>query len=634
MKIHGLYRVKAHGHRLLAIPSLFALTLALASPAAAASLSPAGTAAASPPASTAVEVCGTGATLVRPGSMVLTCADHGMIAKHLDWSSWSGTRAHATGIVTWRAYSNHWDSTTADVTLTDPVHERAKGILFTRLDMHVTGRTPPRFMRNMVFSEAPMPKAFALPGASVPAAPQARRPATALPPLPSAAPSGTLGYAQIEGFWIDAGGPSGSDGSYTYAQVAAAITFCESTYQPGVIQPNVPYSTTGWGLWQITPGNSVPQYGTDFQVLDPWNNAEEAVYKYDAAGGFSPWTTYVDGCYSSHLQTTSADTGLTDPGEYKYIAQSGIPSGTPSSPASDPGSTYGPPMAAAYAFWLGTPSSYSLWEAQGAAVSSLSGPTDRGMGPLGSIPAVAVDGNGHTYVYWEGQGPSYDLWEAYWNGSGWVGPFNRGMGPLGSAPTVAVTRSGTAYVFWEGQNGDLWEAQGPADGTLSGPYNRGMGPLGSAPTAGVGSNGYTYVYWEGQGPSYDLWEAYWNGSGFVGPYNRGMGPMASQPSVAITPGATAYVFWEGDNGGLWEAQGPATGSLSGPTDRGMGPLGSAPSAGVDGFGNTFVYWEGLGTGYDLWEAYWNGSGWVGPFNRGQGPLNSQPTVAIYSYTKG
>jgi hypothetical protein len=161
-----------------------------------------------------------------------------------------------------------------------------------------------------------------------------------------------------------------------------------------------------------------------------------------------------------------------------------------------------------------------------------------------------------------------------------------------------------------------------------------MGPLGSAPAAGVASNGYTYVYWEGTGPQDELWEAYWNGSGWVGPYNRGMGPLGSQPTVALTPNATAYVFWKGQNGDLWEAQGPATGSLSGPTDRGMGPLGSAPAAGVDGFGNTFVYWEGTGPQDELWEAYWNGSGWVGPYNRGEGPLNSAPAVAIYSYTTG
>ena len=42
------------------------------------------------------------------------------------------------------------------------------------------------------------------------------------------------------------------------------------------------------------------------------------------------------------------------------------------------------------------------------------------------------------------------------------------MGPLGSAPSVAVTPGGTAYVYWKGTDGHLWEAQGPADGTLNG----------------------------------------------------------------------------------------------------------------------------------------------------------------------
>jgi hypothetical protein len=638
VRFFAIPKLSAHRERLLLPASLLALSLAVATPAAAASASPAGTAAASGSARTAVEVCGAGAALVRPGSMVLTCADHGMLATHLHWSSWTESRAAASGIVTWRtgtaasAASIRWHSTRADVTLADPARERGNRVLFTRLDLHVTGPTPRGFLRNVAFDEAPAPRATSS-LARRPAASPAASPAQARPSI-SAAPSGTLGYAQIEGFWVDAGGPSGYDGSYTYPQVAAAITACESSYEPGIIQPDEPYSTTGWGLWQITPGNSVSQYGTDFQVLDPWNNAEAAVSKYDAAGGFSPWTTYIDGCYASYLQTTGADTGLTDPGEYVQI--NSAPSGTPSSPAADPGSTYGPAMAAAYVFWQGTGSAYDLWQGLGAAVSGLSGPNNLGMGPLGSAPAVAVDSNGYTYVYWEGTGPSYDLWEAYWNGSAWVGPFNRGMGPLGSAPTVAVTRGGTAYVFWKGSgNDDLWEAQGPADGALSGPYNQGMGPLGSAPTAGVNSSGYTYVYWEGTGPQDELWEAYWNGSAWVGPYNRGMGPLGSQPSVAVTPGGTAYVFWKGSgNDDLWEAQGPADGTLSGPYNQGMGPLGSNPTAGVDGFGNTFVYWQGTGPEYDLWEGYWNGSAWVGPYNRGMGPLGSAPTVAIYSYTTG
>jgi CHAP domain len=288
--------------------------------------------------------------------------------------------------------------------------------------------------------------------------------------------------------------------------------------------------------------------------------------------------------------------------------------------------------ARAYAFWQGLGSGYDLWESQGSANGAMGSAVDLGMGALASAPAAGVDGNGATYVYWEGNAPEDDLWEAYWNGSKWVGPYDRGMGPMGSPPSVAVTTSGTAYVFWKGQNGDLYEAQGPADGSLSGPYNRGMGPLGSAPTVGVDSNGATYVYWEGNAPQDDLWEAYWNGSKFVGPYDRGMGPLGSPPSVAVTGNGTAYVFWKGTSPAddLWEAQGSGDGSLSGPYNRGMGPLNSAPSAGVDINGYTYIYWEGGSPKDDLWEAYWNGSKFAGPYDRGDGPLNSQPTVAIYN----
>ena len=287
--------------------------------------------------------------------------------------------------------------------------------------------------------------------------------------------------------------------------------------------------------------------------------------------------------------------------------------------------------ATAYPFWEGTGPSDDLWQSQGPAAGSLGSPTDLGMGPLGSAPTAGVADNDATYVYWRGTGPQYDLWEAYWNGSKWVGPYNRGMGPLGSPPSVAVTGSGTAFVFWKGQDGNLWEAQGPANGTLSGPYNRGMGTLGSAPSVGVDSAGSTYVYWEGTAPQDQLWEAYWNGSKFAGPYNRGMGPLGSAPTVAVTGGGTAYVFWRGtgSSADLYQALGPANGSLSGPVNLGMGPLGSPPAAGVDINGYTYVYWEGTAPKDELWEGFWNGSKWVGPYDRGDGPLNSQPTVAIY-----
>ena len=285
----------------------------------------------------AVEDCGAGPAVTRPASMVLACADDGELAEHLHWSSWTATRATATGVVAWKpcvrlcADSKAWDTTAADITLTAPTRQPGNRTLFTRLDLHVTGPTPQGFRRDLVFNEAPLTRVL----------PPTHYPQTPRSPLPFAAPSGTLGYGQIEGYWVYAGGPSGST-----AQTAAAITGAESSFQPGIIQPGVDYcgsgsDRAGWGLWQITCGNEVPQYGTDFQMLDPWNNAEAAVSLYDSRG-FEPWTTYDTGAYENYLQSTSPDLAISDPGEYVQI--NATPSGTPSSPAADPGSTYGPPF--------------------------------------------------------------------------------------------------------------------------------------------------------------------------------------------------------------------------------------------------------------------------------------------------
>jgi TP901 family phage tail tape measure protein len=58
----------------------------------------------------------------------------------------------------------------------------------------------------------------------------------------------------------------------------------ESSFQPGAVQKGQPYGTTGWGLWQITPGNSVPSVGIDNALLDPITNARAAKVKYDSQG--------------------------------------------------------------------------------------------------------------------------------------------------------------------------------------------------------------------------------------------------------------------------------------------------------------------------------------------------------------
>lgn len=108
---------------------------------------------------------------------------------------------------------------------------------------------------------------------------------------------GRAGLRQIENWWTGAGGPGGGT-----AHVAAAITGAESGFNPRAVQAGQPYATTGWGLWQITPGNSEPQAGINQQLLTGPSNAIAAVAKYRQAGGsFSPWTTYEDGAYRQFL---------------------------------------------------------------------------------------------------------------------------------------------------------------------------------------------------------------------------------------------------------------------------------------------------------------------------------------------
>jgi hypothetical protein len=104
---------------------------------------------------------------------------------------------------------------------------------------------------------------------------------------------GTLSLGAIERLWTAAGGPGGG-----WAHIAAAITGAESGFRPGAVQQGQPYATTGWGLWQITPGNSEPQFGVNQALLNPMNNAGAAVAKFRGAGyTFAPWTTFMDGAY-------------------------------------------------------------------------------------------------------------------------------------------------------------------------------------------------------------------------------------------------------------------------------------------------------------------------------------------------
>jgi putative nucleotidyltransferase with HDIG domain len=81
--------------------------------------------------------------------------------------------------------------------------------------------------------------------------------------------------------------------------IAVAITHPESGGIPTNVQQGQPQALTGWGLWQITPGGQ--------ELLDPQANANEAYRKYQQAGGFSPWTTYVGGQYRQFVDPAIAN---------------------------------------------------------------------------------------------------------------------------------------------------------------------------------------------------------------------------------------------------------------------------------------------------------------------------------------
>ena len=95
-------------------------------------------------------------------------------------------------------------------------------------------------------------------------------------------------YAQLEGLWINAGGPR------DLAPTAAAIAEAESGGNSDARNPS-----GASGLWQIL-GNPFPG-----NAFDPATNARMAVAKWkDAPGGgqnFSPWVTFTDGSYRAYL---------------------------------------------------------------------------------------------------------------------------------------------------------------------------------------------------------------------------------------------------------------------------------------------------------------------------------------------
>ncbi len=536
--------------------------------------------------------------MVRPSSMVLTCADDGEVAANLHWTSWSADQATATGTVTWRACtsscvtSTHKDSASADYTLSDPVSAAGTGLLFTRLEMHVTGSTPQGFLRDLAFDEAPVTTA---------AAPLAQAQATQQAPGIQAAARGTLGYAQIEGYWLYAGGPDGSDGGHTDAQVAAAITGAESSFLPGIIQPGVDYcgpgaDRAGWGLWQITCGNSVPKYGTDFQILNPWNNAEEAVFKckQDMSAGFNcftPWSTFNDGAYGSFLQGTAPDMSIGNPGEYVQV--NGTPPGTPSSPSPAPGSTYGPAM----------PNS--------------SKPSSQVGGPVLYDPD---SGNVEIYAV----GTDGALNERAWNRShGWSSWFNLGGSVAGTPSAIYDPVTGNLEVYVRGASGPLYEKAWNAKKGWTAWIDLGGRFTGNPAVAYDSLSGNLEVYAVSTGGAVN--ERYYGNGKWSGWVDLG-GSVTASPSAVYDPVSKHFdVYVRGTGGALYERAWSPGGGWSGWIYL-SGAVTGNPDAVYDSLsGNLEVYT--VGTGGAVYERAFSKGSWSGWFDL-SGSATASPS-AVY-----
>lgn len=124
-------------------------------------------------------------------------------------------------------------------------------------------------------------------------------------------------YAELERLWIDAGGPA------SLAPLAAAIAEAESGGNSDAYNGHDTNGRGGTqvsaGLWQISNGTMTPVPGWS----NPATNARDAVGKWKAAGGFSPWGTYTSGAYKAFLsgKTTPASSVAGSPTAQLTAAQ-------------------------------------------------------------------------------------------------------------------------------------------------------------------------------------------------------------------------------------------------------------------------------------------------------------------------
>jgi Lysozyme like domain len=118
-----------------------------------------------------------------------------------------------------------------------------------------------------------------------------------------AGPGQKYTYAQLEGLWINNGGPA------SVAPIAAAIALAESGGCSTALNPTDNGGRqSSFGLWQISNGTHTPPVNN---IYDPNVNAMQAVGKYQGGGGFGAWGTYNSGAYKPFMSgSTTPDTSV------------------------------------------------------------------------------------------------------------------------------------------------------------------------------------------------------------------------------------------------------------------------------------------------------------------------------------
>lgn len=95
---------------------------------------------------------------------------------------------------------------------------------------------------------------------------------------------------------VRGGGTATQYGSGDTLVIVVALAEPESGDDASAVQQGQPYATTGWGAWQVTPGNSEPQCGTDEKLLSLTANACAMAAKLKAQG-LKAWSTYQQALY-------------------------------------------------------------------------------------------------------------------------------------------------------------------------------------------------------------------------------------------------------------------------------------------------------------------------------------------------